>query len=158
METLERMRELLRDKQELFLQYEQETGKLLTEDLEAVDRIAEAVEAREGLIRQIDAVDAKLRETAAASGSGARLYEITKHRCDYAALSEGEQQLFQDGQQIFTVMTRIRETEERAREGMAKITGELQEKIRQSNTNTRFSGYLKQMDTGTKGMLYDKKR
>lgn len=158
METLDKMIELLRDKKELFLQYERETQKLVTEDIEAVDQIAEAVETREELIRQIDAIDAKLRETAAASGSAARLYEIAKNRCDYGTLNGEEQQLFQDGQQIYTVMTRIKETEERAREGMARITGALQEKIRQSNTNTRFSGYLKQMDTGAKGVLYDKKR
>lgn len=158
METLERMRALLRDKQELFLQYETETQKLLTEDLEAVDQIAEAVDAREALISRINAIDVKLRETAAASEGGLRLYEIAKNRCDYGTLSREEQQLFQDGQQIYTVMTRIQEMEKRARTGMEKITGALQEKIRQSNTNTRFSGYLKQMDTGAKGVLYDKKR
>lgn len=55
-------------------------------------------------------------------------------------------------------MTRIRELEPGALAEMERVRNLLQDKIRKNNTNTRFTGYLKQMDQGTKGMLYNQKR
>ena len=46
MEVLEQMRMLLREKAILFGQYEQETLRLDTDDLAAVDDIVDAVQAR----------------------------------------------------------------------------------------------------------------
>ena len=45
-----------------------------------------------------------------------------------------------------------------ARAEMERVRDLLQEKIRKNNTNTKFTGYLKQMDQGAKGMLYNQKR
>ena len=92
------------------------------------------------------------------SAEGERLFEISKNRWDFRKLSEEEQSLFSEGQEIFTVMTRIRELEPGALAEMERVRNLLQDKIRKNNTNTRFTGYLKQMDQGTKGMLYNQKR
>lgn len=158
MEMLDEMRELLREKTACFLRYEEETRRLLTDDPDDVDAVTAAVEARQALIEVIDGIDGKLREMRESSPRGKHMYEIMKNRCDYGGLDEGETRLFADGQELFKIMTRIREQETQAAECMAKIRDELQDKIKKSNVNSRFTGYLKQMDQGTKGMLYDKKR
>ena len=41
---------------------------------------------------------------------------------------------------------------------MAAIQAQLQEKIKKNNVNGKFTGYLKQMNQGSKGVLYDKRR
>lgn len=158
MEMLEEMRELLREKTACFLLYEEETRKMISDEVEAVAQIAAAVEARQELIEKIDGIDGKIRGLRDASCAGERLYGILKNECDYGSLSGEEKRLFSDGQELFKIMTRIRELEVRAAEGMGKIRDELQEKIKKNNVNSRFTGYLKQMDQGAKGMLYDRKR
>lgn len=155
---IEQVRKLVKDKAELFLLYEEETKKLVTENPEDVDQIAEAVASRDDLIQQINAIDARMEEIRRRSEEGARLYQIVKNQLDYGSLNPQERQLFDESQVIYTVINRIRETEERAEANMKQILAFLQEKIRQSNVNTKFTGYLKQMEQGTKGMLYDKKR
>lgn len=155
---LDQARNLIKDKTELFLQYEEETKKLLTDNPEDTERIVEAVAAREDLIQKINAIDARLKEIGLRSEEGARLFEVTKNRLDYGSLDAGERQLFDESQVLYTIINRIRETEERAGVNMKRILAVLQEKIRQSNVNTKFTGYLKQMEQGNKGMLYDKKR
>lgn len=155
---IEQVRKLVKDKAELFLLYEEETKKLVTENPEDVDQIAEAVASRDDLIQQINAIDARMEEIRRRSEEGTRLYKIVKNQLDYGSLNPQERQLFDESQVIYTVINRIRETEERAEANMKQILAFLQEKIRQSNVNTKFTGYLKQMEQGTKGMLYDKKR
>lgn len=57
MELLEQMRMLLREKTILFGQYEKETLRLDRDDLEAVDEIVEAVNARQAIIEKINGLD-----------------------------------------------------------------------------------------------------
>ena len=57
MEVLEQMRMLLREKAILFGQYEQETLRLDTDDLDAVDDIVDAVQARQALIDKINGLE-----------------------------------------------------------------------------------------------------
>ena len=142
MEVLEQMRMLLREKAILFGQYEQETLRLDTDDL--IDKI-------NGLDRRIAAIGE-------ASAYGARCFHIGKNQCDYAGLTEAEQAVFRVGQEVFAIMTRIRELEEGIPGKMAVIQEQLQEKIKKNNVNGKFTGYLKQMGQGSKGVLYDKRR
>lgn len=155
---VEQVRKLVQDKTELFLLYEEETKKLVTDNPEDVEQIVEAVAARDDLIQKINAIDARMEEIRLRSEEGARLYKIVRNQLDYGTLNPQERQLFDESQVIYTVINRIRETEECAGANMNRIMAFLQEKIRQSNVNTRFTGYLKQMEQGSKGMLYDKKR
>ena len=148
MEVLEQMRMLLREKAILFGQYEQETLRLDTDDLDAVDDIVDAVQARQALIDKIGE----------ASAYGARCFHIGKNQCDYAGLTEAEQAVFRVGQEVFAIMTRIRELEDGIPGKMAVIQEQLQEKIKKNNVNGKFTGYLKQMGQGSKGVLYDKRR
>lgn len=158
MTSLEQMRELLHEKQRLFLRYEEETAQMASEECMEPEQFEAAVAFRQTLIDQIDRVDRRLEAVREESEAGAFLYGITKNRCDYGQLSGQEQKLFADGQELFAVMTRIRELEARAVGKMKGLRQQLQENIRKNNTGARFTGYLQQMDQGAKGMLYDKKR
>ena len=158
MEVLEQMRMLLREKAILLGQYEQETMRLDTDDPEAVDEIVAAVEARQAVIDKIDGLDEQMEGLRDGSAYGKRCYNIGKNRCDYSSLNEGEQGLFRDGQAVFTMITRIQELEAGVPGKMAAIQAQLQEKIKKNNVNGKFTGYLKQMNQGSKGVLYDKRR
>lgn len=158
MEVLEQMRMLLREKSILFSQYEQETLRLDTDDPEAVEDIVEAIQARQALIDKINGLDQRIAAIGEASAYGARCFRIGKNQCDYAVLTEAEQGVFRDGQEVFAIMTRIRELEAGIPKKMAVIQAQLQEKIKKNNVNGKFTGYLKQMEQGSKGVLYDKRR
>lgn len=158
MDTIDQMRMLLREKTILLGQYGQETMRLDTDDSEAVDEIVVAVEARQALIDKINGLDKQMEGLRDGSAYGKRCYSIGRNRCDYSSLNEGEQGLFRDGQAVFTMITRIQELEAGLPEKMAAIQARLQEKIKQNNVNGRFTGYLKQMNQGSKGVLYDKRR
>lgn len=158
MEILDRMRMLLREKAILLGQYEQETMRLDTDDPEAVDEIVAAVEARQAVIDKIDGLDEQMEGMRDGSAYGKRCYSIGKNRCDYSSLNEGEQGLFRDGQAVFTMITRIQELEAGVPGKMAAIQAQLQEKIKKNNVSGKFTGYLKQMNQGSKGVLYDKRR
>ena len=62
--------------------------------------------------------------------------------------TEAEQAVFRVGQEVFAIMTRIRELEEGIPGKMAVIQEQLQEKIKKNNVNGKFTGYLKQMGQG----------
>lgn len=158
MEIIDRMRMLLREKAILLGQYEQETMRLDTDDPEAVDEIVAAVKARQAVIDKIDGLDEQMEGMRDGSAYGKRCYSIGKNRCDYSSLNEGEQGLFRDGQAVFTMITRIQELEAGVPGKMAAIQAQLQEKIKKNNVNGKFTGYLKQMNQGSKGVLYDKRR
>lgn len=78
MEVLEQMRMLLREKAILFGQYEQETLRLDTDDLDAVDDIVDAVQARQALIDKINGLDRRIAAIGEASAYGARCFHIGK--------------------------------------------------------------------------------
>ncbi len=158
MTSLEQMRGMLHEKHRLFLQYEEETAEMASEECLEPEQFEAAVAARQALIDQIDRIDRRLEAVREESEAGAFLYEITKNRCDYGKLTESEQRVFADGQELYAVITRIRELEARAVEKMETIRQELQNNIRKNNTGTKFTGYLKQMDQSNTGMLYNKKR
>ena len=87
MEVLEQMRMLLREKAILFGQYEQETLRLDTDALDAVDDIVDAVKARQSLIGKIDGLDQRMAAIRDASDYGAYCYSIGRNQCDYAGLT-----------------------------------------------------------------------
>ena len=76
MEVLEQMRMLLREKAILFGQYEQETLRLDTDDLDAVDDIVDAVQARQALIDKINGLDRRIAAIGEASAYGAHSFHI----------------------------------------------------------------------------------
>ena len=81
MEVLEQMRMLLREKAILFGQYEQETLRLDTDDLDAVDDIVDAVQARQALIDKINGLDRRIAAIGEASAYGARGFHIGQNQC-----------------------------------------------------------------------------
>ena len=77
MEVLEQMRMLLREKAILFGQYEQETLRLDTDDLDAVDDIVDAVQ-HGSLIDKINGLDRRIAAIGESSAYGARCFILGK--------------------------------------------------------------------------------
>lgn len=156
MAMFERMSRLLREKKELCLLYEKKTRTMTGQKPEELEQ---ALADREELIGRIDAVDEELSACRDASEEGRAFYDAARNQCDYETLSAEEKQLFAEGQEIYTVLSRVQETEGEIRREMESMMETLLLKIRHTNTNNRFTGYLKQMDYGeSKGLLYNKKR
>lgn len=156
MAMFERMSRLLREKKELCLLYEKKTRTMTGQKPEELEQ---ALADREELIGRIDAVDEELSVCRDASEEGRAFYAAARNQCDYETLSAEEKQLFAEGQEIYTVLSRVQETEGEIRREMESMMETLLLKIRHTNTNNRFTGYLKQMDYGeSKGLLYNKKR
>ena len=155
MRKYKELMELLAEKKEILTTYERVTDGMLGDSLESVDAILAGMQKRQELIGETDLLDAHIRQWCGLEE--ARLSGIIKNRCDYAGLSDEEQELFRAGQEILGILCRIREKDQALAVCMNKIREKLQEKIRQSNTNTKFAGYLNRNDTST-GVLYDKKR
>lgn len=147
--------ELLVEKKEILSAYERVTDGMLGDSLDMVDVILAGMEKRQGLINETDFMDERIR-LLCGSDEG-RLSVIIKNQCDYTGLSKDEQELFRAGQDILGILCRIREKDRTLAVCMDKIREKLQEKIRQTNTNTKFAGYLNRNET-SKGVLYDKKR
>ena len=162
MAMVERMSQLLRDKKELCLFYEENTRAMAGQKLkepEELEKLEQTLADREELIGRIDEIDRELLSCRDDSEEGRALYAAARNECDYETLSADEKQLFAEGQEIYKVLSRVQEAEGEIRREMESVMETLVLKIRQSNTNNRFTGYLKQMDYGeSKGLLYDKKR
>lgn len=156
MTMVERMSQLLRNKKELCLLYENKTRTMAGKPPEDLEEI---FADREALIGKIEEIDEELLAYRNDSEEGRVLYDAAKNQCDYETLSAEGKQLFAEGQEIYTVLCRVQETEGEIRREMESTMGALLMKIRHSNTNNRFTGYLKQMDYGaSKGLLYNEKR
>ena len=162
MAMVERMSQLLRDKKELCLFYEEKTRAMVGQKLkepEELEKLEQTLADREELIGRIDEIDRELLSCRDDSEEGRTLYAAARNECDYETLSAEGKQLFAEGQEIYKVLSRVQEMEGEIRREMESVMETLVLKIRQSNTNNRFTGYLKQMDYGeSKGLLYNKKR
>lgn len=159
MKNLEQLSMLLAEKKDLFLKYEEATSKMSEADEETIEIITHSIEARQQLIKKIDDLDARITDLCSEMPDGALLYEASKNRCGYAALSEEEKGIYHRGQEVFQVITRIQEEEALAVANMSRIVDRLQILIKQNHQEKKFAGYLKTMNQGlANGFLYDKKR
>lgn len=158
MEMYERLEQLLSEKRDLFVLYEEETKSMLPVNPEDMEKVEAALGKRQELIEKIDAVDEKMNTLVQGTLAGPQLMAAVKNRCDYKSLDVKGRKLFDAGQELYTLMARIRDEEQRIQEQMMQIQGGLQEKMKLNNRSAKFAGYLKQMDQGAKGILYDKKR
>ncbi len=162
MAMVDRMIRLIREKKELCLLYEKQTGVMAgqkLEEMEGLEQLEQALADREALIARIDEIDRELLAYRDDSDQGRACYDAARNQCDYETLSPQEKQLFAEGQEIYTVLNRVQETEGAIRREMETMMESLLLKMRHNNTNNRFTGYLKQMDYGaSKGLLYDEKR
>ncbi len=161
MKVDEQVLESLNRKKAYFLEYEEETKKLHSNGEDAVERVQEAMAARQRLIELIDEVDAQIRKQCGDTKEGRLLLEACKNRCEYKELLPGYQAVYNAGQQIFQIMTRIQNEEKLASVNMRNIIERLQEQIRQNRQASKVSGYLKNMNYSSdakKGFLYNDKR
>lgn len=161
METSKKVLELLHKKEELFLEYEKETEKMMTNQAEDTDKIVDALEARQELIEKIDYVDEDIRVACREDQNGMQVLEAAFNRCDYGDVSGGCQEVFEKGQRIFQVIARVQSMEPQIVSNIQEIKKQLQTKIRQNKKEIRFAGYFNHMGSGqniSNGFLYDQKR
>lgn len=161
METSKKVLELLDEKEKLFLEYEKETEKMMTNSIEDTDRIVDALEARQDLIEKIDYIDEDIHIACREDQNGAQILAAAYNRCGYAEVSGSCQEVFEKGQKIFQVIARIQSMEPQIALNIQEIKEQLQTKIRQNKKEIRFAGYFNHMGTGqsvTNGFLYDQKR
>ena len=159
MEIEKELTELLREKARLFKRFELVTEQMMTDSPEDIDLIIESVSDREQLKQQIDGLDKKIRETAGRSGEGSLLLQASKNLCDYSELRPEQREIFEAGQELFGIITRIRNMEPQISRNMESMMSVLRERIKQNKTNSKFTGYMNNMGIqAAKGVLYDKKR
>lgn len=150
---------LLEEKKILFGQFESVTEEMLTDSPDDIDLVVECVEERELLKEQIDELDKKIRQTAERSEDGALLIRASKNQCDYTELHPGQREVFETGQELFGVISRIKNMEPQIQKNMELMMSVLRERIKKNNSNSRFTGYINSMGIqASKGVLYDKKR
>ena len=101
MEMLDEMRKLLHEKKACFLQYEEETSRIASQEYREAEEFEAGIAARQRLIEEIDGIDERMKAMKHFSPEGRRLYEISKNRWDFRTLNEEEQALFSEGQEIF---------------------------------------------------------
>lgn len=83
----------------------------------------------------------------------ARTVSYWENQCDYAGLTEAEQAVFRVGQEVFAIMTRIRELEDGIPGKDGSDSGTAPGKDKKNNVNSKFTGYLKQMGQEQRGAL-----
>lgn len=161
METSKKVLELLEEKESLFLEYEKETEKMMTNSIEDTDKIVDALEAREDLIEKINYIDEDIRIACREDQNGAQILEAVFNRCGYGDVSGSSREVFVQGQKIFQIIARIQGMEPQIAVNIQEIKEQLQTKIRQNKKEIRFAGYFNHMGTGqsiSNGFLYDQKR
>ena len=91
MEMIDEMRKLLHEKKACFLQYEEETCRIASQECREAEEFEAGIAARQRLIEEIDGIDERLKAMKNFSAEGERLFEISKNRWDFRKLSEEEQ-------------------------------------------------------------------
>ena len=86
MEMYERLEQLLSEKRDLFVLYEEETKSMLPVNPEDMEKVEAALGKRQELIEKIDAVDEKMNTLVQGTPAGPQLMAAVKNRCDYKSL------------------------------------------------------------------------
>lgn len=150
---------LLREKRQLFEQFELIAEEMMTDSADEIDRILDCVEEREQLMQTVDELDQKIKETAMQSVDGSTMLKASKNLCDFSELNESYQDIFRAGQEIFGIISRIQTIDPQINKNMESMMEELREKIKQNKQNSKFTGYMNNMGIQrSTGVLYDKKR
>lgn len=150
---------LLKEKKQLFEKFEAVTDQMMTDSFDQIDQMIDCTEQREQLKQQIDALDLRIRETAMQSKDGDQIIRVSKNLCDFKGLSPEYREIFEAGQDIFRIISRVQIADPQIQKNMEAMMEELQQRIRQNKKNTKFTGYIKNMGIqASKGALYDKKR
>lgn len=158
-ETTKEVIGLLKEKKQLFEKFEAVTDQMMTDSFDQIDQMIDCTEQREQLKQQIDALDLRIRETAMQSKDGDQIIRVSKNLCDFKGLSPEYREIFEAGQDIFRIISRVQIADPQIQKNMEAMMEELQQRIRQNKKNTKFTGYIKNMGIqASKGALYDKKR
>jgi hypothetical protein len=129
-EELEEILDLLREKKELFVIYEDMTIKLLSCEFEETDDL---IYERSCVAKKIDAVDNKIQKLSNSDESGV-VKTALKNTCTRGELPGCLQIIFDVSQKIFSIVNRIKNMNDEIAERILIEQKEILSEIRQINT------------------------
>jgi len=130
--------DLLHQKKELFLSYEQTTNQMLDCDIEEMEIF---FNRREELIEKIDAINAKIAQAAEQDTSSVLLQAI-KNKCARNDLPEHLLCVFDLSQTVFSVINRISNIEPQIMARLMQSKTELENLIKSTNNTPKIAKYL----------------
>lgn len=159
MEELDKLMDLLEQKKQYFIYFRNESSMAVNLTLTEIDQYEKALEKRGQLILKIDQIDEEIRHMAENMEDGEEALAALKNTCSYGSLKPSLQKMFEIGQEIFSIINMIQETDRQAAANLNRLMAEVQIKIKENNKNTKLAGYYSHLDYGVKkGFLYNEKR
>lgn len=159
MEELNKLVDLLEQKKQYFIYFQNESSMAVNMTLTEIDQYENALEKRGQLILKIIRIDEEIRQIAEDMENGTEVLAAMKNACSYGSLKPPLQKLFEMGQEIFRIINMIQETDRQAAANLNRLMAEVQDKIKKNNKNTKLAGYYSHLDYGVKkGFLYNEKR
>lgn len=159
MEEIEKLVTLMEQKKQYFTYFLNESSMAVNLTLPEIGRYEKALEKRGQLILKIDELDGNIQSITENMVNGSEVLAAMKNTCSYGSLTPSLQRLFESGQEIFQIINMIQETDRQAAANLNRLMGEVQDKIKENNKNTKLAGYYSHLDYGVKkGFLYNEKR
>lgn len=121
---------LLQEKTEFFLQYEELTDKMLTEDTED---LSEYIDQRQALAAQIDSIDGTLKEIYT-SPDGEALKKAVTNQLNWVDCPDLLKDIFMIGQQLIAVLSRISRKDKQVEIRVEERKEQLLSLIREQNS------------------------
>lgn len=163
-QTIHKLKELTEERKQLFEEYLQITRELTGLREEDVERITAGIGQREALAARIDVLTEECRAVCSTYGEEVgqqegKLQTILQCGADFSLLREEEKELFLLCQSVNRILSEIQDLNGLLHRNFQDIRKRLQESIRRNNTDSKFAGYLNQMNYGaSKGVLYDSRK
>lgn len=159
MEEIEKLMGLLEQKKQYFIYFRNESSMAVNLTLTEIDQYEKALEKRGQLILKINQTDEEIRHIAENMEDGEEALAALKNTSSYGSLKPSLQKLFEIGQEIFSIINMIQETDRQAAANLNRLMSEVQDRIKENNKNTKLTGYYSHLNYGVKkGFLYNEKR
>lgn len=158
MNEYSKLKELLYEKRNLFLVFQNETVKLKNYTLEELEEMETSMSRRDEYTKRIDELDNHVRQICSRLEEGEWLLDIMKNKCDYGMLTGEQQELYRMGQGIFRIISEIQQEDMGVLGNMNSLILQLESNIKRNNEKSKITGYFQHMSYGVhKGALYNKK-
>lgn len=155
MSTVERVCELLKEKQARFLAYEKVTEALAESD---VDTAEHYITQRSELANEIDLLTEQIGRLCDKDVNGVVLLKAAGAQCDYQEVPPEFRQVFECGQEVRTVAYRIGECEKRARQHLVVMRDEAMGKIRENQNLPKIKKYLTDLTEKSDGQGFGQRK
>lgn len=139
MDTVGKVLALLDHKAELFAEFEKATQELLVCD---VDDVEHYITRRGELANEIDSVMEEIGRICDAAPGGGVIFDAANARIDYDRVPPEYHPLFAVGQNIRSVVSRVRQTDKQVVARLEGLRDDAKDKIRQNQNIPKIKKYL----------------